>query len=146
MAHSLPTDHATFTVRQVPPMHSLSKPDQKVYISKIDRSLKSPHGTDVECLAALVVDVQTTADKILTPRKHFRIQPVAEELRRTPIELRRKTIPQCPAHAHYVGPCCLTGVASIFTHLVQFIFGRQKPIRRCCRGVRIRNTRRIICL
>ena len=80
--------------------------------------LKSPHWTDVD--RGVLGGVELIAEaETLEPRV------VAAGLRRTPIVVGRKNIlPQHPARTDCAGTGCLAGVASIFTHLVQFILGR----------------------
>jgi len=67
MVHSLLTDSSSSPVMRVPPVHGPSTTDQKVYISKIDKSLKSPHGTNVEVVVPEAV-VLIAIIEILVPR------------------------------------------------------------------------------
>ena len=62
--------------------------------------------------------VLTAVAEILAPRG------VGVGLRRTPIVVRRKSIPQYPTRTNCGSTRVLASVASIFTHLVQFIHGR----------------------
>ena len=64
----------------------------------------------------------TPVAETLTPRA------ARVALRRTPIAASGKTTADTPVLTAHGGTNCLASVASIFTQLVQFIFGWQGPV------------------